>query len=82
MLLSSPHHSPETTDLKQQLEPAKLRRDDIRNVDVVDATEEGRPDYHQYEHKSIKEKQNTFILLSRALNSPPSGGLLNNMQAW
>lgn len=63
LLLRSPHHSPETnlvTDLKQQLEPAKPWRDDVRNVDVVDATEEGRTDYHQYEHKSRTEKTSHF----------------------
>lgn len=38
--------------------PAKMRRDDIGNVDIVDAAEEGRPNDHQYEHESKKKKKN------------------------
>lgn len=37
--------------------PAKMRRDDIGNVDIVDAAEEGRPNDHQYEHESKKKKK-------------------------
>lgn len=35
--------------------PAKMWRDDIRNVDVVDATEEGCSNDHQYKHESKKD---------------------------
>lgn len=43
--------------MKQDLTflPAKMWRDDIRNVDVVDATEEGCSNDHQYKHKSKKD---------------------------
>lgn len=37
-------------------------RDDIRNVNVVDATEEGRSNDHQYKHESIKRKQHYHLL--------------------
>lgn len=31
-------------------------RDYVRNINVVDATQEGRPNDHQYKHESIKEE--------------------------
>ena len=41
-------------------------RDDIGNVDVVDAAEEGRPNDHQYEHESEKnEKIQSLLALSK-----------------
>lgn len=33
-----------------------MRRENIRNVDIVDAAEEGRSNDHQYKHESKKEK--------------------------
>lgn len=35
--------------------PAKMWRDGIRNIDIVEATEEGRSNDHQYKHKSKKK---------------------------
>lgn len=40
-------------------------RDDIRNVNVVYATEEGRSNDHQYKHESIKKKATLWFALSR-----------------
>lgn len=37
--------------------PAKMWRDYIRNVNVVDATQEGGPNDHQYKHESIKRER-------------------------
>lgn len=34
---------------------AQMWRDDIRNIDIVDATEEGCSNDHQYKHESKKE---------------------------
>lgn len=35
--------------------PAQMWRDDIRDVDIIDATQEGCSNDHQYEHESKKE---------------------------
>lgn len=43
-------------NLKKAQVPAKMWRDDIGNVDIVDATEEGRSNDHQYKHEP-KQKQ-------------------------
>lgn len=65
------------TELKQQYKklnfkvlPAKLWRDDIRNKDIVDPTEEGSSNNHQYEHKSKKQRpKSTHIVTGCALSS-------------
>lgn len=33
--------------------PAEMWRDYVRNINVVDATQEGRPNDHQYKHEPI-----------------------------
>lgn len=42
--------------------PAEMWRDYIRNINVVDATQEGRPNDHQYKHESIEKKREKNIL--------------------
>jgi len=52
-------------------------RDDIRNIDIVDATEEGCSDDHQYKHKSEKRKvillQHVLGILSQGIVTQEAG---------
>lgn len=62
--------------------PAKMWRDDVRHVDVVDATEEGCSNDHQYKHESEKDQKNKTLSLARSwpLNSPTGNGQHSDMQ--
>lgn len=43
--------------------PAQMWRDDVGNVDIVDATEEGCSNDHQYKHESKKTPKQNHIFI-------------------
>lgn len=52
-------------------------RNDIRNIDIVDATEEGCSNDHQYKHESIEKQSDIIIGFVKMMSNAETQGVKN-----